>query len=246
MLALQSTTASAGYSFTPASGQLTYTPPVADVGTQTFTFTATNASGAATQTVSVVVSETAPAAPAAIWASATNATDFTAAWSSVAGATGYRLDVGTNATFSAGGGGGGPATNCYHNGTLGEGTGGTWTETGLTQGSGYLVMLTGDALITPAMDFAASSAETLTFNARTYGGAVSNNNTITVSVSTDNGGNWSVVGTRTPLNTTLTAMEPFDLGAYNGTQVKVLAWYDNEWGYVNRMMELARRIARDL
>jgi glyceraldehyde 3-phosphate dehydrogenase len=25
----------------------------------------------------------------------------------------------------------------------------------------------------------------------------------------------------------------------NGTQVKVLAWYDNEWGYVNRMMELA-------
>jgi glyceraldehyde 3-phosphate dehydrogenase len=32
----------------------------------------------------------------------------------------------------------------------------------------------------------------------------------------------------------------------DGTQVKVLAGYDNEWGYVNRMMELARRIARDL
>ena len=28
----------------------------------------------------------------------------------------------------------------------------------------------------------------------------------------------------------------------NGTQVKVLAWYDNEWGYVNRMMELAVKI----
>ena len=26
------------------------------------------------------------------------------------------------------------------------------------------------------------------------------------------------------------------------TQVKVLAWYDNEWGYVNRMMELAAYI----
>ncbi len=30
------------------------------------------------------------------------------------------------------------------------------------------------------------------------------------------------------------------------TQVKVLAWYDNEWGYVNRMMELAVKIARSL
>jgi glyceraldehyde-3-phosphate dehydrogenase (arsenate-transferring) len=30
------------------------------------------------------------------------------------------------------------------------------------------------------------------------------------------------------------------------TQVKVLAWYDNEWGYVNRMMELAADMARSL
>jgi glyceraldehyde 3-phosphate dehydrogenase len=32
----------------------------------------------------------------------------------------------------------------------------------------------------------------------------------------------------------------------NGTQVKILAWYDNEWGYVNRMMELARRVGQSL
>jgi glyceraldehyde 3-phosphate dehydrogenase len=32
----------------------------------------------------------------------------------------------------------------------------------------------------------------------------------------------------------------------DGTQVKVYAWYDNEWGYVNRMMELARKVARRL
>jgi glyceraldehyde-3-phosphate dehydrogenase (arsenate-transferring) len=30
------------------------------------------------------------------------------------------------------------------------------------------------------------------------------------------------------------------------TQVKILAWYDNEWGYVNRMAELARIVARTL
>jgi glyceraldehyde 3-phosphate dehydrogenase len=32
----------------------------------------------------------------------------------------------------------------------------------------------------------------------------------------------------------------------DGTQVKVLAWYDNEWGYVNRMMEIAQMMARSL
>ncbi len=32
----------------------------------------------------------------------------------------------------------------------------------------------------------------------------------------------------------------------DGTQVKVLAWYDNEVGYANRMMELALKVARGL
>lgn len=32
----------------------------------------------------------------------------------------------------------------------------------------------------------------------------------------------------------------------DGTQVKILAWYDNEWGYVNRMMELAQKVADSL
>ena len=30
------------------------------------------------------------------------------------------------------------------------------------------------------------------------------------------------------------------------TQVKILAWYDNEWGYANRLVELARKIALTL
>ena len=32
----------------------------------------------------------------------------------------------------------------------------------------------------------------------------------------------------------------------DNTQVKIYAWYDNEWGYVNRMMELAAKVARSL
>lgn len=32
----------------------------------------------------------------------------------------------------------------------------------------------------------------------------------------------------------------------NNTQVKIYAWYDNEWGYVNRMMELAAKVSKSL
>jgi glyceraldehyde-3-phosphate dehydrogenase/erythrose-4-phosphate dehydrogenase len=32
----------------------------------------------------------------------------------------------------------------------------------------------------------------------------------------------------------------------DGTCVKVLAWYDNEMGYVHRMMELAQRVGQHL
>ena len=32
----------------------------------------------------------------------------------------------------------------------------------------------------------------------------------------------------------------------NGTQAKIYAWYDNEWGYVNRMMELTAKVAASL
>ncbi len=32
----------------------------------------------------------------------------------------------------------------------------------------------------------------------------------------------------------------------DGTQVKIYAWYDNEWGYMNRMMELAAKVAASL
>lgn len=32
----------------------------------------------------------------------------------------------------------------------------------------------------------------------------------------------------------------------DGTQVKVLAWYDNEWGYAMRTAELAAKVANAL
>jgi glyceraldehyde 3-phosphate dehydrogenase len=32
--------------------------------------------------------------------------------------------------------------------------------------------------------------------------------------------------------------------ALDGTFVKVVAWYDNEWGYSNKVLEMARVLAR--
>ena len=32
----------------------------------------------------------------------------------------------------------------------------------------------------------------------------------------------------------------------DGTQVKILAWYDNEWGYANRMVDLTQQVAASL
>jgi glyceraldehyde 3-phosphate dehydrogenase len=32
----------------------------------------------------------------------------------------------------------------------------------------------------------------------------------------------------------------------DGTQIKLLLWYDNEWGYANRLVELAAQVARSL
>jgi hypothetical protein len=93
-------TASGGYSFT--SNTLAYTPPLADIGTQTFTLRASNDSGATTQVVTVVVTAGPPPPPASVWASETNDTSFTAAWTPVDGATSYRLDVATTEGFGEG------------------------------------------------------------------------------------------------------------------------------------------------
>lgn len=94
-----------------------------------------------------------------------------------------------------------------------------WNDIG-TAGTTYTYMLAASAyMISPAMDFTAYTSETLNFKARTYGGILTADNTITVWISTNNGSNWNSLGTRCPTTTTLTAMTAFDLSSYDGTQV---------------------------
>ena len=208
VLALQSTTASSGYSFTPATGAFTYTPPEADAGARTFTFTASNVAGVVTQVTSVAVAaaETIPAAPASIWASATNAAGFTAAWSTVTNAASYRLDVGTNATFTGGGGAGGQFQLASNAATAPGTLTNDWSGANLA-GTTYIQMLQSASVITSAA-FSTEGFTNLTVDtrARTYGGVVASNNTITVSISTNNGSAWTVVGTMVPAGSSFATM----------------------------------------
>lgn len=97
----------------------------------------------------------------------------------------------------------------------------SWTDVDIA-GTTYLQLLPATAsTTTPAMNFNGYSNETLDFKARTYGGVNATENTVTIWISTDNGSNWTSLGTRTPTTTTLTAVTQFDLSSYSGTQVRI-------------------------
>jgi len=40
-------------------------------------------------------------------------------------------------------------------------------------------------------------------------------------------------------------LDALSIVVIDGTQVKIYAWYDKEWGYVNRTMGIARMIAKN-
>ncbi len=97
-----------------------------------------------------------------------------------------------------------------------------WTDVDVA-GSGYLQLLKAtSSAMSPAMNFSNYTNRVLNFKARTYGGAGNAvENTVTISISIDNGTNWTLLGTVLPANSTMTAMTQFDLNAYTGTQVRI-------------------------
>lgn len=102
-----------------------------------------------------------------------------------------------------------------------------WTDTSVIQGStcgtnGYINMLQNtSSIITPTINLSTGRSKFLSFRARTFNGTSAAKNTITVSISTDNGTTWTVLGTRFHINTTLTSMAEFDLSSYNSSTVKI-------------------------
>jgi uncharacterized protein (TIGR02145 family) len=101
----------------------------------------------------------------------------------------------------------------------------TWTHTNCVQrdasGNNYFSMTVNTAsVITPTLTLEANVQKELYFQARTYGGVTGNSNEITVSISLNDGTSWTVLGTRTPVSTSLLNMQGFDISGYAGNQVK--------------------------
>ena len=196
---LQGTTAGGSRSFDAETGVLTYTPAEADFGSQTFTFKAANANGAATQTVTAVVAAGAPSTPASIWASATNAAGFAAAWSASALATGYRLDVSTAPTFQVLTGGSAESVLASNAATDVSQISGDWSGTALAGTNGYVQMLQATSeIVSPAFSTVGFTNLTVDFWARTYNGSACSN--VAVSISTNNGVAWATLGVVAPTN----------------------------------------------
>ena len=166
------------------------------------------AAGSMWSTASNATATTAtPSPPASVYASVTNYSDFTAAWSAAGGAAGYHIDVSETADF---GGVAGSSTRSVlaSNAAAGPGSiSGDWSGYALG-GTTYVQMTNALAVITSAV-FSTEGYTNLTvdFKARSYGTVSGTTKTnITVSISTNNGVDWTVMGVVAPASTTMTAL----------------------------------------
>ena len=158
------------------------------------------------------------AEPIAVDASDITVNSFSANWEAVTGAVSYQLDVSTFPDFGS--------YTVNPNQTLLSNTGvlgmPNWSETAVTVSSGALSMISpASQLITAPFNLVSYSGVELSFLIRTFGGVTGNSNQVVISISTDNGQNWAVLGTTTAAGSSLNPVTPYSLDAYSGTQVRL-------------------------
>jgi hypothetical protein len=218
-LALVSSTASgADYGF--AGGTLSFTPSVS--GSFAFVFRASNALGVAGATVDVAVAAAPVYVPTASIANLSS-NSFSVNWTATTGGSTYQVQVATDGTFSGGGSGESVvvATNAANTNVAPQG----WTYNISASSSGYPILgYSSNVVQSPVFSTVGLTSLAIDFKARTYGGLNALTNTVTVSISTDGGSNWAVVGTVTPTTTTLTSYGALDASAYVGFASVCVKW----------------------
>ena len=169
-------------------------------GVYSVTFYAEDDDGSDSETISITVGAASSEllAPVVQAADGVQADQFNANWLASANATGYRLDVGTNDTFTGGGGAGGQSVLASNAATSPALITGDWSGVALG-GTTYVQMTNATSeIISAAFSTAGYTNLTVDFRARTFGGTTKSN--ITISISTNNGAGWTVLGVRNPLS----------------------------------------------
>lgn len=100
----------------------------------------------------------------------------------------------------------------------------SWTHTSCTQANAssndYVKMVSANSKITsPIFDFSNYNLKKLNFKAGSFGTVTDPKKTITVSISINNGTNWTVLGTRIPSSSAIVSVSEFDIDTYSGTQI---------------------------
>ena len=212
-------------------------------GTQTAVFTGLNASttyhfsiwpytnsGAAidyktdgTIATASATTETPLGVPVATAATDISATGFTANWGVAASATGYDVNVYTKSIGTAS-----TATEILNNPGSDQNAPLGWTYNNISSASYIKMIMSTSSVVSPTIDLTNYATAKLNANLGSFGTISSSSNKFTISVSTNNGANWTVIAT--PLGTNASsgtysngyAMTELDLDDYVGnSQVKI-------------------------
>ena len=178
-------------------------------GVYSVTFYATDENGADEETISITVNGAVVEllAPVIQAATAVQANQFNANWLASGGATGYRLDVGTNETFSGAAGVAGLSVLASNTASSPSAITNGWSGFSLG-GTAYVQLTNSTSVITsPVFSTVGFTNLTVDFRARSFGSVSGTTKTnITVSISSNNGTSWTVMGVVAPANNNLLAM----------------------------------------
>ena len=166
----------------------------------------------------------APAAPASVWESLVGYTEFTANWSASSGATGYYIDVSESPTFSGSSGASTRVMVASNAAASAAAISGEWSGQDI-EGTSYVTMKKATSeVISPAFSTVNFTNLTVDFRGRTYGGVNAAYNLITVSISTNDGVNWDVIGTSLPTSSTMGALPTLTTTSYLGYAQTRIRW----------------------
>ena len=195
------------YGIDENSGHFLFYPSA--IGTYHFTVTATNIAGSDSETFTVTVSAPPITVPVLTVANITDTTAI-ATWTPCEGVSTYTLQLASDDQFTTGGSG--DTVTLFSNTEISTTAPDGWTyNIGGATGTGGLFLYSGNSIVSEEFDASACIDLSLSLNLRTYGGTEGTSATMLVEYSTDQGSNWSTLGSITATGNKLTASYSLDV-----------------------------------